>query len=116
MCIRDRLFDDGVDAGLVLGTQLGVDILRRLRAIDELLQTGVQLVVEGRRWPVGVEGEAVSLRKDIEVVNQQLAAGDRDVRSLRRDRHATLVAQPSLNVRAHRDVHELCLLYTSPSP
>src|SRR5664280_2538065 len=56
-----RCLDDAVDAGLVLGAQLGVDILGRLGAVDELLQAGVQLVVEGRRWPVGVEGYAVSL-------------------------------------------------------
>src|SRR5674476_795893 len=41
-----RCLDDAVDAGLVLGAQLGVDSLDRLGAVDELLQTGVQLVVE----------------------------------------------------------------------
>src|SRR5664280_1478900 len=72
-----RCFDDAVDAGLVLGAQLGVDLLDGLRAVDQLLQTGVELVVEGRGGPVGVEADAVSLGEDVEVVNQQLAGGGR---------------------------------------
>src|SRR6185312_11305240 len=101
------LLGDGVDAGLVLAAQFGENGLRRLGAVDELLQAGVQLVVEGRRGPVGVEADAVLPGEGVEVVDQLLALRVGDRGGIGRDGDAAAVAHEVLDLLAHRDVDEL---------
>src|SRR3954470_9645624 len=101
------LVDDLVDAVLVLGAELLVHRGRVLGAVDELLQTGVQLVVEGRRGPVGVVRDAVSTGEGVEVRDELLRLLAGDVAGLRRDGHTAVVADQGLDLRGHRDVDEL---------
>ena len=68
-------------------------MIRRPGAVDELLQAGVQLVVEGRGGPVGVERDAVFTGEGIEVVDQFPALRVGDVRRVCRDGHAAGAAR-----------------------
>src|SRR5688572_29087154 len=60
---------------VVVGLELARRLLDGERAVDEALHARVEVVVEGRRRPVGVEGQAVTVQHRVEQRDERLGVG-----------------------------------------